>query len=1137
MTGKHSGTLLLGLAIIGLLSCHALAIEPASRLPESEGVSPVSQPSQTAESGKISFTMPAKGWVTIAVDNAEGVRVRNLIADVAKPAGQHTIEWDGRDDNGKLLPPGEYRWVGLTRGALHAVYQGAFQYGTPPWLYGKTGAWTGDHSAATTVVSVGDRILIGSNEAEWGSGLIACNLDGRKLWGERWMNKRPWAGAESLVTVGDRVFANSYLSDTVWEIDPAKGESWLVLEKKDLSAVPLNTESFLPGQTVPALRVVGGREGELYVTDAFGVEPRTYVFDVGKRGDRLKLSRTLPVRPWSLGWLPDGRCVAAMDKTVDVLNTKTGETTPLVREGLSCPWGIAIDAKGRIYVSDQGDAGTKFSPDGKLPWQAVRLRGEPSHQVKIYDSAGRLLRTMGRKGGQPIGKIDPNSFYKPAGLAIDPRGRLWVTEITMCPKRVSVWAIPDDLASAPVLLKQFIGPAMYGGGAAIIDPEKPWRIMDTNFGVLFDVDLQTGKYAPVALPWRYYDVWKGHDWRPDLPFAGKPTTVFKVDGRQYAVCQGGYGHGAEAHWEPYRFGATGPVMIGEYRDDVFVPQAAIGNIRIWMRCRELGCRREEQWLPPVFLEAARRLPKWPEYAAAMKMDPNASDVPHSVHKRGSPVWIAHPWPQEISGFIWTDANGDGRVQADEIVFHEFKDFEDITFDSGLNAYLSIQKRLGGGVYVLPREGFNSTGAPCYRWERLRKISDEAFPIAQVGDDGSMLGLVELRGKDAKIRWKYPSDPRGARDLGRDKEHLLWPGSIHRIQGLRGVVEGPDGLGKIFMIQSTDGMCYLLTRDDGLFIGTVFRPYAFAPPWDTIPEARKGMKLEDYSLQNECFNGSFSRALASGQGFEKDHYYLVGLGRSAVVELTGLETVRRLSGGTVTLVEGVGLYGKPALPPEPAGPLSISTPKTPSSPSPRTPPASLEAPAGGKFARAAYYGEVETYVAWDKRGLHLKWYVTKDATPFVNEGQDWTMLFTTGDSCDFQVESPKYGRCRFVIAMFKDQPIVVCMRYDARDEGKGITYQSDIGKIHVPSVEKLEIPVSVRRFEGSYALQLILPWDALGIEPKTGLEIPVELGILQSDPSGNRTISRQYWYSGASEMVSDVPTEAQPTKSRGKVILR
>ena len=69
----------------------------------------------------LTYAIPENGHVTIAINDAGGRRIRNLFADVEQNKGTHTAQWDGLDDAGQVVPPGEYRWVGLVRGSLHAV--------------------------------------------------------------------------------------------------------------------------------------------------------------------------------------------------------------------------------------------------------------------------------------------------------------------------------------------------------------------------------------------------------------------------------------------------------------------------------------------------------------------------------------------------------------------------------------------------------------------------------------------------------------------------------------------------------------------------------------------------------------------------------------------------------------------------------------------------------------------------------------------------------------------------------------------------------------------------------------------------------------------------------------------------------
>ncbi|MDM7914289.1 MAG: FlgD immunoglobulin-like domain containing protein [Candidatus Eisenbacteria bacterium] len=56
---------------------------------------------------RVRFLMPASDRIVLALYDANGRRVR-LLRDAILPAGSHEIAWDGRDGNGRDLPPGVY---------------------------------------------------------------------------------------------------------------------------------------------------------------------------------------------------------------------------------------------------------------------------------------------------------------------------------------------------------------------------------------------------------------------------------------------------------------------------------------------------------------------------------------------------------------------------------------------------------------------------------------------------------------------------------------------------------------------------------------------------------------------------------------------------------------------------------------------------------------------------------------------------------------------------------------------------------------------------------------------------------------------------------------------------------------------
>lgn len=1086
----------------------------------------------TAAANIIAFNMPHDGWATLAIDDQNGRRVRNLLADLPYTAGMQRVEWDGRDDAGNVLPAGDYRWVGLNRKDIAAEYRGTFQHGSPPWLYGKTGGWTGDHSSATTVVAVGNRVLIGSNEAEWGHGLIASNLDGRKEWGVKWLDRRPWCGAENLVVAGERVFANSYFGESaIWEIDPATGSNWLVLTIDDFPAATREPN--------PSPRVAGAHQVadgvELYVT-TFGGDQRTLVFLIPSAPGKAVYRRTLPLRLWSVVWQADGRAVAATDTGVVRLDTATGATSTFTTAAISAPWCVAVDAQDRVYVSDQGATPLHARQrDGQMEHRYLRLDRPAVHQILVFSADGRRLCALGHLGGQAVsGPIDPTSFFQPAGIAIDSRGHLWVTELTQSPRRVSVWELTEPGVKNPRLVDQFFGPAMYGGGAAMVDPAKPWELMDTYNGVIFDVDLTANRFSAVRLPWRPRDFWKEQIPSGDMPFAGRPGVVIPIGGRQYAAAQGGYMHTDDTVWMPNRYSSNGPVMIGEYVKGLFLPRAAVGNIRMWLRGRSLQTRCEDQWLATPVLEAARRLPQWPAYAQAMGIALDAADVPHWVHAKGAPFFTAVTWPQAISGMVWTDGNGDGRMQAAEVSFFPMGDSGVVTLDGDLNAFICVpswQKDLTG-TWRLPRRGFNADGAPMYDLAGLKRISEQDLGPTQIGADGSLLSYTALYTADGQQRWSYPNSGDGVRALGRNSRQVLNPGSIHRVNAMQGVVRASPALGDVYMLASIDGMNYLMTREDGLFIATLFRPYPFADGWDSQPEATSGLRLDRLSRQDECFNAHFVQAAASGKGFQSGHNYLIGNGRSAVVEITGLEGVARFAGGALTLREKVGFYG--------AGTRFDPAAKALSLPVQRTvePLEAMPNKAGLDLFRGqpAKVGAAQVWVGWRGDGLHFKW-VIEGQPAFVNLGTDWSQLFATGDGVEVQIKSPVLGRLRFIAAPHDGNPIIVRMRYDGTVSPAAVTYRSEVHQCSVPEVTIVQRGITVSSNGQSTLVQFCLPWSDLGFTsvPAAGSSIPLELGIFQADGGGTRTRAREFWINGTG-MVADLPTEADPARDWGKLVL-
>jgi hypothetical protein len=106
----------------------------------------------------IGYDLPEDARVTLAINDSTGKRVRNLTPALSRSKGHNEEHWDGLDDDGKPVPPGEYNYVGIFHQPIHVNWTMSFANpGHPTWdTPDGRGAFYGDHSAAQAVAAAGD---------------------------------------------------------------------------------------------------------------------------------------------------------------------------------------------------------------------------------------------------------------------------------------------------------------------------------------------------------------------------------------------------------------------------------------------------------------------------------------------------------------------------------------------------------------------------------------------------------------------------------------------------------------------------------------------------------------------------------------------------------------------------------------------------------------------------------------------------------------------------------------------------------------------------------------------------------------------------------------------------------------------
>lgn len=263
--------------------------------------------------------------------------------------------------------------------------------------------------------------------------------------------------------------------------------------------------------------------------------------------------------------------------------------------------------------------------------------------------------------------------------------------------------------------------------------------------------------------------------------------------------------------------------------------------------------------------------------AAMNFEPLKS--PELIARLGGPQL-------DRMKFIWSDLNGNGQVDADEVQLSpKPKDFRGLTrFERDLSAQAGqiryeVKEFLPSGVPVYQE----STFPPVFDSFGLTHLASGDF--YRLGTDGKPEAGITAAGD---IRWTYPNEGAGGHALYSAKP--WFPAQIVAQGGYVGH-EAPGGqLGEFCVFHTNAGGWNVMTGD-GLLVASVFRDMRDpqAKPW-SMSEHQRGMMLTDISLAQEHFQGYFCRSQADGK-----YYAVAGHNHASVVEILGLDQARRYSG--------------------------------------------------------------------------------------------------------------------------------------------------------------------------------------------------------------------------------------------------
>ncbi|HEX3133474.1 MAG TPA: FlgD immunoglobulin-like domain containing protein [Planctomycetota bacterium] len=440
----------------------------------------------------ITYTVPAKSDVTIAIDDAQGRRVRNLFGQYPRDTGSVTDKWDAVDDQGNPVPPGEYTATILHHQPIALkLFNSVYSSATPPWPTEKgTLLWGSNHGHPTSVATRGDVTVLFFTGTEGGSGIQRINDQGIIQWSD---------GQEFLAGAIDEKFVYG-LSRSAWQ------------RKTLIFRYELKTGQLTPftdAARSPSALLFGDADvadGSLALAHGvlWALFPGRGLLCVDSESGAI--TRTLPSGDL-VGIAEAGGKLYVLAKNgalsvVDAMGTVGAPVATIA--GLTEPKRLAVDATGeRILISDHG-----------------------SNQVVLCDRTGKELRRFGHAyagNDRPAGPFVVTDLIHPMGTGFDHLGRIWIPEGVKNCKRVGLWDADGKL------LDQFWGQADYGATSG-------WPIThdSTRFiahGIEFRLDPQPD-------PWKRKTAEQPLIFHPELDH--DRGLVWRVDGRDYACGAPGF---------------------------------------------------------------------------------------------------------------------------------------------------------------------------------------------------------------------------------------------------------------------------------------------------------------------------------------------------------------------------------------------------------------------------------------------------------------------------------------------------------------------------------------------------------------------------------------------------------------------
>ncbi|MEJ7591928.1 MAG: hypothetical protein WKF77_10290 [Planctomycetaceae bacterium] len=362
---------------------------------------------------------PGHKFVTVAVDDANGVRVRNLLdaCEVTKLGGKANatepqvlgVEWNGLDDYGRSVPDGSYRLRGCSHPGLKCVYEYSFlNPGSPPWEHYKNSGWGGDHGYPHAIACLRGhnngawRVALGGHTAEGGSPGFVLGADDKKIhaFGRGWSGPKAMAAADGLLWIalggGKDVQRIKYHTGGNAPFQTAKGPQPLLKFDEDVWAIAVGTDK---------VAVLIHKEGDANWKD------RVVLFDKNSGENRVELPLDHAGQRNGLAFDATGRGLL-ISSVAGLFRVPADDAKPIWERitpaEVEKPGALATDKDGNLFVMDRARLSNESFLTGRQAAPRDRHAGRPGSAAGLRprsaprdrsDFRGRRRRPLGRRAG------------------------------------------------------------------------------------------------------------------------------------------------------------------------------------------------------------------------------------------------------------------------------------------------------------------------------------------------------------------------------------------------------------------------------------------------------------------------------------------------------------------------------------------------------------------------------------------------------------------------------------------------------------------------------------------------------------------------------------------------------------------